>query len=511
MVTIRSTWTAKPINIDGNLDLSQWSNAGKLPLGSAGSLLVKNDAQFLYLAFDLVGDLGNDASPGDYFWFFVDVDGNRAITPNRDLLYGVFPGQPNRIAKCYLLRPGATTGIVNEPTDSKQVMSFGPSLNAPNTSHRIWELRLSLSEIGVDFAAADTPPVVRCGVRVASTTPAFVQESPANPSSDFSNLHQIVLARQPDSIYPPGTAGAVIGGVGLIPASVIGADGRSNTDASYFILTVDAAFGGTMNIIGNRVMMQNLVGQGAVRYRINYRVGSAPFRPLRQSWTNYRWNGITYILESYGPDSNDTYPMLNPSQDYSIDDLLLQWRSGVGFESGLYQLQAEFLRSDGSVVPAPAQTLTLLVDNNQPRVQLEEIRHNDNLIGPCGIVNLSPTSTLQFRFTAFDPEGNLASYSLEAFYGSGERVELITPVTYTSNPSRSWQGVQGLTVAALASFPPVTCAYQIRVSATPRVTNGYGYPNGVSNSRYITLIKPASAVAPSAVMERITDKLPFGV
>lgn len=510
MAIIRSSWAAHPIAIDGMINAPQWTGAGQLSLGSAGLFLVKNDAQFLYLAFDLTGDNGNDASPGDYFWLTIDVDGNRAVTPNRDLFYGVFPGQPNRIAKCYMLRPGACTGIVNEPTESQQVMHFGPSMHA-STPHRIWEMRLSLSEIGIDFAATDRPPTLRCGIRVASTTPSFVQESPANPFGDFSQLHQIVLARQLDSIYPPGTAGAVIGGVGLIPASAIGTDGRANTSPSYFIHAVDAAFGGTLNIIGNRVMMQNLWGQGARRYRVNHRVGAAPFRPLRQNWSNYRWNGTTYVLESYGPDSNNTYPMLDPSQDYSIDDLLLQWNTSAGFAAGLYQLQVEFFRADGSQVTAPAQTLTLLIDNNWPRVQLEAIRHNGNSIGPCGIEQLTPSSTLQFQFTAFDPEGNLGSYALQAFYGSGQRVDIVPSVSYTPNPSRSWQGVQSLTVNAPASFPPVTCAYQIRVVASPRVTNGYHHLSPTSDSRFITLIKPAGTAATAAVLERITDKMPFGV
>ena len=36
--------------------------------------------------------------------------------------------------------------------------------------------------------------------------------------------------------------------------------------------------------------------------------------------------------------------------------------------------------------------------------------------------------------------------------------------------------------------PPISCAYQFRVTAMPRVTNGYAYLGGVEFNRHVTFI-----------------------
>jgi hypothetical protein len=42
--------------------------------------------------------------------------------------------------------------------------------------------------------------------------------------------------------------------------------------------------------------------------------------------------------------------------------------------------------------------------------------------------------------------------------------------------------------------PPETCAYQFRVSATMRATNGYSFPAGYATTfRNVTLITPAAS------------------
>ncbi len=68
-----------------------------------GFILVKNDADFLYLALDLVNDNGNSPGVGDYFWLSFDVDRSGSITPNFDINYGIYPTLPIKIGKQFYL------------------------------------------------------------------------------------------------------------------------------------------------------------------------------------------------------------------------------------------------------------------------------------------------------------------------------------------------------------------------------------------------------------------------
>jgi hypothetical protein len=55
-------------------------------------------------------------------------------------------------------------------------------------------------------------------------------------------------------------------------------------------------------------------------------------------------------------------------------------------------------------------------------------------------------------------------------------------------------------------FPPVSCAYQIRLSATPRVTNGYSYIGYSEVTTHVTFRRPG--VAPFGVPKQLVA--PFG-
>jgi len=51
---------------------------------------------------------------------------------------------------------------------------------------------------------------------------------------------------------------------------------------------------------------------------------------MRKTWVNYRWTGATYVLDSFGPGADDTYPLMDPALDYSTKDLLFQWDTAGG-------------------------------------------------------------------------------------------------------------------------------------------------------------------------------------
>src|SRR5262245_12020380 len=180
----------------------------------------------------------------------------------------------------------------------------------------------------------------------------------------------------------------------------------------------------------------------------------------------------------------------------------MNWHS-VGETPGIHQFQVEFFRADGTTpVASTPQTVSLMVDNNQAEVRINNILHNDNPVPACAIETmLDNTDGLRFRITANDAEGHLRSYSLTAHWGDNLSATIFSD-SYAAHPDRInhlWSGVVNTVVPAGEWVPPDQCAYQFSVTATPRVTNGYAWLGGVSYSRHVTIIKlgkPAAAKAP---------------
>lgn len=512
MAVVMSGWAISPPAINGMLNAAEWADAGSIPI-PAGYLLAKNDAEYLYLALDMVGDRGNDPGTRDYFWLTVDVDGNASITPNTDVNYGLYPSPPHppsKLGRQLYLGPGRWTGLLNDPSPSGAKNGFGPTPRS-RAPHRIWEMRLALNEIGADLSPGADPPVVRVGLRTVSSNPAFTFDSPANFFRDFSDLHQILLTAGPS--YPSATAGPVIAGVGLIPTGEISSSGYATTDPSYYLHVRDSAFAGRMNLIGNRTTLSGLWGLGGRKYRMLHRLGSGAFEPIDQTWTNYRWTGGTFLLESVGPDASHLYPLPNPAAHYSINDLLLQWSSG-GFANGLHQFQIEFFTATGTPVPAPPQTVSLRLDNSVPTVDLVDVLHDGASVPACAIVNMTgPTDGVRLEVTAWEPEGHLGSYRVSAHWGDGASTTIASE-SYPAPPGHTWNGIQNVLVPAGEFVPPVTCAYQFRVSAWLRATNGYTAAVGpVADTRHVTLIKPGAGLGagPTAIPERLSGDRVLGL
>ena len=431
MSTIFSTWAETPIQLTDSLSDAVWAGAGQMPI-PGGFLYAKNDSQFLYAALDLTQDPGNDPPDGDYFWFTFDNNRNGVINPNVDINYGVHYGNPDDLGISYYLGPGEWTGINTEVVSGcKQTFAGSPNLA---TAHRIWMLRFKLTEINVSlipvFPFIFWLPYAKFGIRVHSDNPSFTYDTPVNFFETFTNLNTIYFSRKPS--VPLGNLGPVMGSVGLIPTTQIDAtSGRATTAAGYYVPVLNAAFGGQLNIIGNRTQLQALSAAGAVKYQVLHQQGtSGGFTPLISNWYNYVWTGLTYTLESFGPDALNNYPMLNPAVDYSIDDLLIQFDSNA-LSKGIHQFQVQFYDAFNAVIAAPAQTLTLFIDNNAPQVSINSILHNGANVDVCSIVNLtSLTDGLTFDITASDPDGNVESYGLTAGWEIIRAKELFLTLTH---------------------------------------------------------------------------------
>jgi len=488
MSTLVSRWVDTPIDLDDSINDPSWNDAGIMHM-SKGKVMVKNNSEFLYVALDIVTDQGNDAGTGDYFWFTFDRNRNAAITPNYDVNYGLYPGNPNKMGRQYYLGAGRWTGLINETSPSKCRIEFGPSPNS-NTPHRIWKMQFLLSDLNVSLSAWF--PYTRFGFRVASSHPSFYHNEPADFYNNFSKLHFLFLSKK--RVFPTGSMGTVFGGVGLIPFDKINSSGRATTASGYYPYVQNAAFGRKLNIIGNRTTLAALAGR---KYKVLYREGtSGSFTPLLSSWKNYLWDNATsqYVLRHFGPDTNDKYTIPHSSMDYSIDDLLIQFNT-LGMNTGIHQF-----RIDVDSYSADTEILTLYIDNNLPELNINSITHNGVQQSACSVVKLTSNSDgLKFHITANDPEGNLRLFRLRAHYGSN-----LSTTIYSQNypGSGNWSGVVNLLVPGRGEWvPPVTCAYQFRLSGWARTTNGYGYIGYTEHAEHLTILEPGYETVVSRAAE----------
>jgi hypothetical protein len=184
-----SVFPAYPPEIDGIFSEGEWNDASSIELNH-GYLLVQNDASNLYLMVDLIGDTHEDpplteAPWGDYFWLSFDVNIDGIITSQVDINYATYPGS-HILGKSNYLGPNEWTTLTG--TRSQLGAGFGPSINS-QTSHRIWEFAISLSEIG-----AVPNGLVRIGLRTYSQEPSFTDDNPPGFSADFADLMEIALA-----------------------------------------------------------------------------------------------------------------------------------------------------------------------------------------------------------------------------------------------------------------------------------------------------------------------------
>jgi hypothetical protein len=470
-----------------------------------GTLLAQNDASNLYIGLDLTGETGA-ANPSDYFWFVVDINDNGIIDSDRDKLFGDWPGTPNRLGMWLMAGPDTTWPASNSQVIPSTLRSgFGASMSSA-TSHRQWQISFALSDLGVTIDPNGPAPMVRFGLRVAILG-GFVGETPTDPLGNFSDFNEIILAKVPSAI--PNNLGPVIGSVGLVGTGLIGSDGYCNIPAAaqYYLQPQEAAFSGTLNLIGNNTTMTALWAAGARKYKAQHRFGntvalatSAAWTPILQSWANYQIVGATDVWQSFGPDASGFYPMADPALAYTIENLVFQWTTSAE-PDGIHQFEFQFFNAAGVAVPTAAQVLTLKLDNQPATVDLVKVLHAGAPVAACAIVTLSSaTDGVQIAYEAFDPEGDLWSYALTAEYGHGLSATIFSD-NYSDhvNAAHNWQGLSSDTkpVSPAVWVPPTTCAYLFRVTAWTRTTNGYQFPIVESTDfQTVTLIKPGITLKP---------------
>lgn len=193
---ITSPLASTPPQIDGMVGVGEWNLSSKVTFDN-GFLVAANDGIRLYILLDVLGDNVDEA--GDHFWITFDVNENGVIDANTDLNYGTHPTTGNMRYQ-YYLSPGRWTGL-QPSTRSSKAKGFGCffgdgtlwftffPFSVDCNQHRVWEFGFDLAEI-----SAQPGDTIRMGFRVASGTPNFTNDVPANFYTDFSNLIQVNLS-----------------------------------------------------------------------------------------------------------------------------------------------------------------------------------------------------------------------------------------------------------------------------------------------------------------------------
>jgi hypothetical protein len=511
-VEIARSWATTAPAINGIVSPGEWTAATATTLASGGvnyaQMRTMNDGSYLYVLLDVYHETANDpihqsGTPGDYYDLYIDKDLNYAVTPNVDFVYSTCEdGLP--FVKAVMLSQTSSTGCQPASTNSLGARGFGTSFNS-TANHRIYEFRLSLSELGVNTSTWTTSggsvPKVRMDVVVSAANPSFTIAQPdPSTSPNFSLMYQVDLATSPS--FPSGSTGPIFAGVGLVPFNYIDGSGHANIDIAGYYYATNAPFGGSLNVFGNWSTLSS--SYGAARYRVVCSKNGGALTPLKQTWTNFELIGGTWVPTAVGPDSNNSYPIPPSSQTWYLPNLLISWQTASGFGDGTYTLELQLLNASGTQLASPhGNSLTLFVDNTPPTVAITNALYDGTSICECGIVTAGPCITGKFPFfqyhgltldlTVNDVNGALNGYSLDYTYGNNNSGNIFSdtyaPNHANANGPEQWDGVNNESEPSEPFCAPASCAYTFVLSASSRAQNGYGlvFPY-VSYSKSLTIL-----------------------
>jgi len=159
----------------------------------------------------------------------------------------------------------------------------------------------------------------------------------------------------------------------------------------------------------------------------------------------------------------------------------------LSLDNGTYSVRMEALDIGGSAISFTVnQDIIMTVNNTRPVASIDSVSYNG---GPpfteCSFIRLpSETSTLDFEYTAYHADGFLDNYELVVEFGRNRSGGNIVTDSYSNHVASNgyWEGETTTMVAATPVSPEQalpnlqlweTCAYQFRIRAWARTTNGF--------------------------------------
>jgi hypothetical protein len=323
--------------------------------------------------------------------------------------------------------------------------------------------------------------LTRVDLSVSPATKSVIATVPFRPSSVVRSADPNVVYVASDSVISkvelasPG--GPIITRIGHIPSTEINwADGLATTSPSYFFYVKNASFGGSPHIMLNFPTMRAL---GARYYRV-YAGGVLQ----QETWTNYRWNGSTFVPQTVAPVASGFYGVPSSTELWATPDLgfvldtskLTNDRHVVVV--ALYDASFGFLSGGLGYV-------ALRVDNNGPLMNIEEVWHDGARLDECALV-VSGTPDLSFVFTARDAEAHLFNYRLVDRWGSGASA-LVTSDEYIGvhDSSTTWPGVTSAVVNYTLSN--TACSHSFELDGWSNTVNGFNRIHHRSDLEHIAV------------------------
>jgi hypothetical protein len=294
---------------------------------------------------------------------------------------------------------------------------------------------------------------------------------------------------------PLAGTGFIFAGVGFIPFSQI-TDGYATTDPGYCLYVKNAPFGASLNIFTNFSWLRGLGVAGYLVQVAKWPAAATPpaeadFITVDDSWGNYLWNGATGKFDYYtiAADANKRYKVPGLFEYWYLRDLLHAWNS-TRFADGKYTMRIKGYDAASVEVSLAgagvSNTLTMVVDNTPPSVRLDTLLYAGAPVPACAVVDMGMHDNLNFVITAKDNAGHLRNYSLDAFWGENASIHIADGAYNPAVHGLLWTGISKTTFSYNAW--PQTCAYQFRVSATNRTTNGYYYLHYSEYNKHVTLV-----------------------
>lgn len=309
--------------------------------------------------------------------------------------------------------------------------------------------------------------VSRVDISTSPATRSVLASVPFRPSSVVRSADPNVIYVASDQVIskvelaPPG--GPIITRLGHIPSTSVNfSDGLATTSSSYFFHVKNAAFGNTVHIMLNFPTMRAL---GAQYYRV-YAGGTLQ----QETWTNYKWNGSTFVPQTVAPVAAGYYKVPSASELWAIPDLgfALDTKKLTNDRQLVYVL---LFNGSGTFIPTAYGLVAMRIDNNGPKMDIEEVWHDGAKLDECALI-VSGTPNLSFVFTAKDDEGHLLNYRLVDRWG-GFTSALVAEDHYIGvhDSSTTWPGVSHHTVNY--TLTNTACSHSFQLDGWANTYNGY--------------------------------------
>ncbi len=288
----------------------------------------------------------------------------------------------------------------------------------------------------------------------------------------------------------------------------------------------DMPFGGSVDLFGWFGQQVQLA-----YYKVQFSVDNGSTwtdveTPLPNKWydtsdinpLNWHW-----VSESMGPftdgGQSNLYKvpyLVRPNTPWSWLDRVVQFNTTLATDGAVRLKITPYVWNMGHTALEPATSsnimvdtnygeIVLQIDNTPPNVQILDVKLNNTSKKVCDILSFGTAATdkIDVNFRVFDPRGHLRDYALNAMYGHNA---VVTPTPtmpnkavddYQNNSAGSplWTGNLSFSaqykgnVYTSALMP--TCAYQLRLQASKRTTNGYGLIyHWVEDTWHVTIQRP---------------------